>query len=138
LQPHGSQIGALMASKPRQNSSELRRRFARNLRVARGYAEMTQAELAGQIGVAVEVYRRYEMARCWPSLHTLRRLSAVLGCAMDALLGVTEMQPESVTRPNDSLALRRLVRDLREASSNTLRVVEWMVDELVDDDEAEP
>jgi transcriptional regulator with XRE-family HTH domain len=124
-----------LVSRARQESAELRRKFARNLRVARGHADMTQAELAGEIEVAVEVYRRYEMATCWPSLHTLCRLSAALGCAVDALLGITEMQPESVTRQNDSLALRRLARDLREASCNTWRVARWMLDMLVDDDE---
>jgi transcriptional regulator with XRE-family HTH domain len=121
-----------MVSKARQESSDMRRRFARNLRVARGHAEMTQAELAGEIGVAVEVYRRYEMSQCWPSLLTLCRLSAALGCPIDALLGVTEMRPASVTRQNDSSALRRLARDLRRASSNTLRVARWLLEQLVD------
>jgi transcriptional regulator with XRE-family HTH domain len=124
-----------MVSRARQESVELRRKFARNLRVARGHADMTQAELAGELGVAVEVYRRYEMARCWPGLDTLCRLSAALGCTIDALLGITDMQPESVTRQNDSLALRRLARDLRKANRNTWRVAHWMLDMLVDDDD---
>jgi transcriptional regulator with XRE-family HTH domain len=120
-----------MVSKTRQESSELRRRFARNLRVARGHAEMTQEELAGEINVAVEVYRRYEMGQHWPNLHTLCSLAAALGCPMDALLGVTALQPAAVTRQNDSSAQRRLARDLRKASNNTLRVARWLLEELV-------
>jgi transcriptional regulator with XRE-family HTH domain len=111
---------------------ESQRRFARNLRAARERALLTQADLAEAMEMTVTVYARYERGKIWPSIGALRRLCDVLGCSADTLLGLEEPAAarESPAPPTEPLSMRRLRRQLRQASPETLHVVEQMLDKL--------
>lgn len=106
--------------------------FARNLRAARERAGLTQAGLAKKLGMADEVYARYERRKMWPGLDKLCRLCDVLGCTVDALLGLDQPAP-AAARPapaDDPLPVRRLMRQLRSAQPRTVRLVGQMLSEL--------
>jgi transcriptional regulator with XRE-family HTH domain len=111
---------------------EVQRRFARNLRATRERAQLTQADVAEAMEMTVTVYARYERGKIWPSIGALRRLCDVLGCSADTLLGLEEPAPEqeSPSPPTEPLPMRRLRRQLRQASPGTLDVVEQMLDKL--------
>jgi transcriptional regulator with XRE-family HTH domain len=111
---------------------ESQRRFARNLRAARERAQLTQADVAEAMEMTVTVYARYERGKIWPSIGALRRLCDVLGCSADTLLGLEEpaAEPEAPAAPSEPLPMRRLRRQLRQASPETLHVVEQMLDKL--------
>ena len=68
---------------------KLRQRFAQRLRQARKKAEMTQQDLANRIQMSQGGYTQYELARRDPSIPTLIKLTRILNCSADYLLGLT-------------------------------------------------
>lgn len=111
---------------------ERRRRFARNLRAARERARLTQAGMAAKLGMADEVYARYERAKMWPSIDKLCLLCDILECSVDSLLGLDEGPPTATEPPppEDPQPVRRLMRQLRKARLKTVRLVGRMLNEL--------
>ena len=56
------------------------------LKSSRECARMTQGQLADKVQMSVQTISFLECGRADPSAETLRRLSDVLGCSVDALL----------------------------------------------------
>lgn len=56
------------------------------IRTARIAAGMTQQQLADALGVAQQSVTRWETGAREPRVSTLRRIAAVLGCDLSALL----------------------------------------------------
>lgn len=56
------------------------------IRAARIAAGMTQQQLADALGVAQQSVTRWETGEREPRVSTLRRIAAVLGCDLSALL----------------------------------------------------
>lgn len=53
-----------------------------------------QGELADLIGVASNMIGKYERGEASPPLETAKRLSEVLECSLDYLVGLTDTNPE--------------------------------------------
>lgn len=56
------------------------------IRAARIAAGMTQQQLADALGIAQQSVARWEAGEREPRVSTLRRIAAVLGCDLSALL----------------------------------------------------
>lgn len=56
------------------------------IRAARIAAGMTQQQLADALGIAQQSVARWETGEREPRVSTLRRIAAVLGCNLSALL----------------------------------------------------
>lgn len=77
------------------------------------------------------VYARYEAGSIWPTPDSLRRLCQILRCSADWLLGLDDTTgPALAPPPEESPALRRVLRQLRHAQPGTRRLVEHLLDEL--------
>ena len=110
---------------------ERQRTFARNLRIARERAHLTQVDMAEAMNMSETVYARYETAKTWPSIGALLRLCQILNCSADWLLGLDDTPGPSVApEPREPLAVRRLRRQLRTAQPRTRRMVKLLLDEL--------
>lgn len=60
--------------------------FAANLRAFRAKADMTQAELAGKVGVDAQSIINWEKGAYMPSLRTTVKLADVFGVSIDRLV----------------------------------------------------
>jgi DNA-binding XRE family transcriptional regulator len=60
------------------------------LKQYRRLADLTQVQLAEQIGVTRQVVADYESGRTIPRLHIARRLAAVLNCDVDSLFPISD------------------------------------------------
>jgi transcriptional regulator with XRE-family HTH domain len=107
----------------------LQKTFALNLRAARKSKGMTQAEVAKAIGVSTTVFWRYEGARMWPSIETLRDMCKVLDVSADALLGLGQEETPGIlpAPPENPPMVRRLLDQLRRASRSTRYLVEMVL-----------
>ncbi len=112
--------------------------FAEELRAARRARGWTQAELAEQVGIAIEVCGRLERGRTLPRADTLVRLAAALRVSADSLLGISQAGPpadrtagEPQAAYGDPPELRRLVRRLRSQPRRTLRLLDALVSSLL-------
>ena len=120
----------LPPDRPSQEQS-WRDHFARRLRAARKRAGRTQVAMAAALDMNEDVYARYEAGTMWPSIGRLRRLGAILGCSVDALLAIErQARGTAPDQPSDSAAVRRLLTQLRRAGPETLRKVERFLDAL--------
>lgn len=88
--------------------------------------------MAAKLGMADEVYARYERAKMWPSIDKLCLLCDILECSADSLLGLDEGPPTATEPPppEDPQPVRRLMRQLRKARLKTVRLVGRMLNEL--------
>lgn len=88
--------------------------------------------MATALDMNEDVYARYEAGTIWPSIGRLRRLGAILGCSVDALLAFKHEARGAARcdQPSDSAAVRRLLTQLRKAGPETLRKVERFLDAL--------
>ena len=87
--------------------------------------------MAEAMNMSVTVYARYEAAMVWPNVDSLRRLCQILRCSADWLLGLDDTPgPAPSAPPEESLAMRRLRRQLRQAQPRTKRMVSLLLDEL--------
>lgn len=69
--------------------------FNDNLKEARLKRNLSQKEVADQIGVAKSTYSLYESGNREPSVQTIKKISDVLNVSADELLGLTE-QPTTI------------------------------------------
>jgi transcriptional regulator with XRE-family HTH domain len=90
-------------------------------RAARARAELTQAQVARQVGVQLEVYGRIERGEMFPSVPTLRRICVALEIPSDELLGL---------EVGGSPRLRRLVSAARGLSASQLRLLHVLAESL--------
>ena len=116
---------------------ELAKSIGSAARQARKELELTQEDAAERIGVSVEFYARIERGNSLPSVPTLVRIASTLGLSADVLLGreqfrgidgVPDWQPDStmMERPE----IRRVLRLLRRASPNTVRLTSMLIKEI--------
>ena len=108
----------------------LQEAFSLNLRAARKSKRMTQAEAAKAIGVSQHVYWRYETARTWPSIETLRDICNALDVSADTLLGTGQGEISPALPSEDPPMVRRLLSQLRQARASTRRIVGMVLSEL--------
>jgi len=109
--------------------ARLKDTFARNLRAARKRRRMTQGDVAERIGVSEQIYWRYEKARMWPSIETLRRIVQVLDVSADSLFGIGQEETPAILPlpPDDPPMVRRILGQLRRAHESTRRIVEMVL-----------
>ena len=69
--------------------------FNDNLKEARLKRNLSQKEVAGQIGVAKSTYSLYESGNREPSVQTIKKIADVLNVSADELLGLSE-QPTTI------------------------------------------
>lgn len=67
-------------------------RFNENLQKARERKNMTQKEVAEQIGVAKSTYSLYESGNREPNVQTIKKIADLLDVSADELLGIDETQ----------------------------------------------
>jgi transcriptional regulator with XRE-family HTH domain len=126
---------------PAPTPKSLAATIARQLRAARRIRGLTQAEVAEQVGIAVEVYGRLERARALPRADTLVRLVASLGVSADALLGLAPgpspshqhavalaAEPTAPYAPRPEM--RRLLRRLEHEPARAVRLLAAFVSAL--------
>jgi transcriptional regulator with XRE-family HTH domain len=104
-------------------------------RQARHARQLTQEQVAGQLGVSSEFYSRIERGLAHPSLETLLGMADVLGVSVDALLGLDAEHAAArasfpLTSPDDPLLVRRLAAELQEAQPSVVRLVRSILGEL--------
>jgi transcriptional regulator with XRE-family HTH domain len=101
-------------------------------RLARMRAGLTQADVAGRIGVATEVYGRVERGKMLPSVPTLLRLCAALRSNPDELMGMAprtsltedpRWADEVPSGLDDTPEMRRLLRSLRRLKRPQLKLM---------------
>lgn len=64
--------------------------FNENLRAARERKNMTQKDVADNIGVAKSTYSLYESGNREPNVQTIKKLADLLNVSADDLLGLTQ------------------------------------------------
>jgi transcriptional regulator with XRE-family HTH domain len=110
-------------------------------RQARHARQLTQEQVAEQLGVSSEFYSRIERGLAHPSLETLLRMADVLGVDVDTLLGL-DARPAaapvsfSLISPDDPPVIRRLGGELQQARPSTVRLVRAILGELEELDAA--
>jgi transcriptional regulator with XRE-family HTH domain len=109
--------------------------MAHAARQARQARQLTQQQVAGQLGVSSEFYSRIERGLAHPSLETLLGMADVLGVDVDTLLGLdaahaAERASFPLTSPDDSPTVRRLAAELQGAPPSTVRLVGAILGEL--------
>lgn len=60
--------------------------FCKNLKEARKLRNLTQKEVARELGVIESCYANWEQGRSEPSIEMLRKLSAILSVGLDELI----------------------------------------------------
>ncbi len=60
--------------------------FCKNLKEARKLRNLTQKEVARELGVVESCYANWEQGRSEPSIEMLRKLSAILSVGLDELI----------------------------------------------------
>lgn len=91
--------------------------FGTRLQVLRLSAQMTQGELATELGLSPSTIGMYEQDRREPTVDSLRKLAARFGCSTDHLLGVALSESNGSGMPLSArIALERLSADLSEQS----------------------
>lgn len=61
-----------------------------NIRGERSRRDLTQEQLAQELGVAESTIRRWEEGTTRPSSEALVAMAGIFGCTTDYLLGITE------------------------------------------------
>lgn len=121
--------------------------MGRAVRDARESLGLTQVEVAEHLGITPQFYGRIERGNAFPGIATLVRMIHVLDVSADMLMGsgrrgrgrrARRAEWRTCARA-DSLELRRLVRRLRSASADTLKLISTLMEGLdvpEDEDEA--
>lgn len=65
-------------------------KFKANLKAIRKEKNLTQRQIAEQLGVVESCYANWEQGRTEPDISTLRRLSLIFGVSIDYLLGLED------------------------------------------------
>jgi transcriptional regulator with XRE-family HTH domain len=104
-------------------------------RHARRALQLTQQQVAEQVGVSVEFYSRMERGRTHPSLDTFLRMLDVFGVSADTLLGLDAARaaaPAAVplTSLDDPREVRNVVTALQKLPASALRFVAALLNEF--------
>lgn len=112
---------ALARQSPGPMAEGVRQVLSARLRERRARAGLSQAELASRAGLSTEFVSRVERGATLPSLPTLMRVCAVLGCTPDDLL-LEEATPQN---------LRALQYRMASASPELAARVLWVADAVL-------
>lgn len=106
--------------------------FGKNLRAQRERIGLTQAEVASEVGLAVEAYGRLERGYALPRAQTLVALAKLLGTSTDSLLGLERRRtptladevgpPKAGYRSTGAPELRRLITRLGKMEAAEIRL----------------
>jgi transcriptional regulator with XRE-family HTH domain len=104
-------------------------------RHARHALQLTQQQVADQLGVSVEFYSRMERGLAHPGLEVFLRMLEVLGVRADTLLGLDAAHAATpvavpLTSPDDSRDVRRVVAALQKLPASTSRFVTALLSEF--------
>ncbi len=104
-------------------------------RHARHALQLTQQQVADQLGVSVEFYSRMERGLAHPGLEVFLRMLDVFGVRADTLLGLDATRPAApvavpLTSPDDSREVRHVVAALQNLPASTLRFVAMLLKEI--------
>ena len=104
-------------------------------RQARQARQLTQEQVAEQLGVSSEFYSRIERGLAHPGLETLLGMADVLGVNIDTLLGLDAAHAPvrlsfPLTSPDDPPAVRRLAAELQRVRPSSVRLVRAILGEL--------
>lgn len=64
--------------------------LGKQIQAARRFRKMTQQQLADECGVTRQFITHIETERAVPSIHTLQRITTVLGCRLAIILSTPE------------------------------------------------
>jgi transcriptional regulator with XRE-family HTH domain len=110
----------VLAARVRDEMTLARKEFARRLRAARESADLTQTQVAQQIGVNWATYQRWEVGRTSPQPGKMERIAEVLGVEVEHLRGTDE---------DTDTALERLVKQV-DTNIRALRAIHVGIDGL--------
>jgi transcriptional regulator with XRE-family HTH domain len=104
-------------------------------RHARHALQLTQQQVADQLGVSVEFYSRMERGLAYPGLKVFLRMLEVLGVRADTLLGLDAAHAATpvvvpLTSPDDPRDVRRVVAALQKLPASTSRFVTALLSEF--------
>jgi len=109
-------------------------------RLARMRSGQTQADVAGRIGVATEVYGRMERGKMLPSVPTLLRMCVALRCGPHELMGMAPIDGPGRSSPwadevpeglDDTPEMRRLLRSLRRLNRPQLKLMQLVASAII-------
>ena len=123
---------------------QLMKTIAAAARQARKHRGLTQADVADEIGISAECYGRIDRGLVLPSIRTFYAIAVALEINPNQLLGLPMPEPAtaSLVRPQRPAGtygatqerpepeLRRLLRQLRKASPQTLQITEWLLKQI--------
>lgn len=69
--------------------------LSERLRQLREKRNMTQAEVAEAVGIAVRTYQHYESGAREPNVSTFVALAQLFGVSLEHLAGLTDLEPGS-------------------------------------------
>ncbi|QRK04471.1 helix-turn-helix transcriptional regulator [Archangium violaceum] len=115
-------------------------RLGTRLRMARMRLELTQEQVAKQVGFVPTVYGRIERGDMVPSVPKLRELCLALGVSADVLLSLATEGGDSpggspANAPAESADLRRLDMLVRDLSPDRLRLFRVALQTIAASDE---
>lgn len=116
----------------------LQPRLGAVLRRARTRLELTQEQVAREVGFVPTVYGRIERGDMLPSVPKLRSLCSILGISADVLLSLrsdevlSTPKPTTEEPPGDSPELRRLVLLVKDLPPERFRLFRVAVETLLE------
>jgi transcriptional regulator with XRE-family HTH domain len=116
-------------------SSKRKAHLGKAVRRVRESLRLTQEEVAERLGITPQFYGRIERGNSLPSVTMLVRMTQIFDVSADTLMGCNGARrgaggAKRGQGPRDSPELRRLVRHLRNASPDTIRLISVLIDEL--------
>ena len=110
-------------------------KFKANLKAIRKEKNLTQRQIAEQLGVVESCYANWEQGRTEPDISTLRRLSLIFGVSIDYLLGLEDdfgVRVDDKEKKPDTLSAeeRRLLEGYREINAAGKKLVMQTVETL--------
>lgn len=94
--------------------------WGNRLRDARAEMGLSQEDLADRADVALRQYQRYEAGVNDPAADVIARLSKVLNCTTDYLLGLTDSPTQVISEGDLSPDERELIRAYRQKRAGKL------------------
>jgi transcriptional regulator with XRE-family HTH domain len=112
----------VVAARVRDEMALAKKEFARRLRAARENADLTQTQVAQQIGVDWATYQRWEVGRTSPRPGKIEAIAGALGVEVEHLQGAEE---------DTDTTLERLVKQV-DTNSRALRELRVGIDGLIE------
>lgn len=115
-------------------------KFRANLKAVRKEKNLTQRQVAEQLGVVESCYANWEQGRTEPDISTLRRLSLIFEVSIDYLAGLEDDFGVRASAPmSDDLTAeeKEMIKKIRTLRKESRELVEQMIDTLAGTEKAE-